>query len=206
MLEHKKFQLEKFCKAFPSDWCVRNLMYEKSAECTVVTADEFEGQQAFLSNDKANSKGVEHLAKLLSYFNSNTGEVVIRLLDIDATNDNGVDIAQAIAKSLKRVRCPDKFLIHGVSTDSGGAGTADTGAKNLTVLLVTIPDPLVSCCTIHCLQLQLGNPIMKWFGSGGVKKKNVMQMLHCIWDVQKNLSTAEFQEYASEKVSQATFP
>ena len=114
------------------------------------------------------------------------------LLDINATGEDGEDIGDSIAASLKVVGCPEAFKIASLSTDNGGAGTTDEGMAKLIARGLTILNALVAGCTIHGLCLQLSEGIIKWFGQGGLDTSNMMQMLHSAYDVQKHFTTEEW--------------
>ena len=194
-LEHRQFKLKNFCKSFPSDNYMREVMFEKAAECTLSLAALLKGKHVGLGSDKGNSLGCEHLAKMLSVWCDVLGCVLTFLLDLNGTGNSGEDICDAIVASLKNVRCPEDFLLTTLATNSGGAGTTEEAADKLEARRVTIIDALVSACTLHCYQLHLSIGVNMQMGAGSLKKKNMMQMLHCAYDIQKNLSSAEFQEY-----------
>ena len=187
LLEHKKFAIKNFCSAFPSDNYMRGVMFEKAAECTMALAAKLKGKYVGFASDKGNSKGCEHLAKLLSVFDDVLGEVLTYLLDLNGTGNSGIDICDAIVASLKTVRCPEDFLLTTISSDSGGAGTTEEAADKLKACRVTVIDLMVAACTLHCFQLHLAIGVNMRMGAGSLKKKNMMQMLHCAYDVQKNL-------------------
>jgi hypothetical protein len=52
------------------------------------------------------------------------------------------------------------------------------------------PGYLVTSCSLHNLQLAVANPIKQTMGEGGLEKKNVMQLLHTVYDLQDSMNLA----------------
>lgn len=140
---------------------------------------------------------MDHLVKYVSYWCPIDHCVKTFLIDIDVTAGNTVDCGNAIANSLSKIGCKglptDVFKLRGSSSDSGGAGVGDglgdqLKAKHLTHLVL-----LIVGCGIHCLQLQLSRPVIKYMGDGGLDRSNMMQMLHSAYDLQEALNWSELQ-------------
>jgi hypothetical protein len=195
VLEYAKFNLIKFCSSFPSEKYLRSTVIAQAAECTLVFAKRLEGMKVYISCDKGNKKGVGHFVKYLSYWNGQ--QVIKELLDLNASGGTTYDCAVAIRDSLKKVFGGDgedsKFVLWGQTTDSGGGGVLDGLAKHLKDLqLCNDEEYLVAACGIHNLQLQLANPIKELIGEGGLESRNMMQMMHCAYDLQESLNWVEF--------------
>ncbi len=137
-----------------------------------------------------NKKGIDHFVKYLSWLDD-SGKTRVQLLDIDGSLSNTVACAQAIQSSLKKLNLGGRTVVlRGQTTDSGGGGVLETLARELNALsLCTSSDEyFVASCGIHCLQLQLANPVKQLIGLGGLGKRNAIQMLHTIYDLQGYLN------------------
>jgi hypothetical protein len=94
------------------------------------------------------------------------------------------DCAAAIGVSLKKI---GNIKLQGQSTDSGGGGVLDGLAKKLDELFLCRPNYLIASCSLHCLQLAIANPIKTTIGEGGLDKKNAMQLIHSVYDLQDSM-------------------
>lgn len=207
-----------FCRSFPSEAYMRNLMFSKAAECTLSLSCKLKEKLVFLACDKGNKKGMDHLVKYVSYWNQDSRQVTRYLLDIDASEGKSEDCAFAMEESLKKVGCygkdgngavlPSSFYLQGSTTDSGGGGTLDSFAKCLISRgLCHQPLFLVVGCSIHSLQRQLAVPVEHFMGTGGIGKRDLLQTLHSFYDVQESCEWIEFKAYikAAEEWVEAAF-
>jgi len=78
-------------------------------------------------------------------------------------------------------------LLFGMSTDSGGGGTAKKLHKDMDPLALCCPadEHLVTNCCIHLIQVQLSNAVKFAFGKGALDKENAMQLLHSVCCLQE---------------------
>lgn len=136
------------------------------------------------------------------------GEVQVYLLDLDGSLGTTEACADAIQKSLKKLNLQGRTIVcKGQSTDSGGGGVLDTLAEALQErqLIVQDEDYLVGACSIHCLQLQLSNPIVDLIGNGGVGNRNATQLLNVIYHLQGYMAwdqVVTMMNYSQEWVDQ----
>ena len=142
-----------------------------------------------------NKRGVGHFVKCISWLDDH-GKLQCHLLDLDASEGSAVDCAKAIQSSAKKLCLNGGSLaFKGQMTDSGGGGVLDNLARELRALDLCVPEEeghqkegyLVASCGIHCLQLQLSKPVNELIGSGGLNKRNAMQMLRSISDLQGHM-------------------
>ena len=115
------------------------------------------------------------------------------VLDIDASGGKDKDCAQAIKWSLRKLS-GGTFVLRGQTTDSGGGGALEGLADALRALGIISSNYIVAACTIHCLQLQLSNPVLFTMGQGKLETRNLFQLLHSCWDLQECLSRSELIE------------
>ena len=90
--------------------------------------------------------------------------------------------------------------LQGQSTDSGGGGVLDGLHKALAGRNLTRPNYLVASCSLHNLQLSVANPIKQTMGEGGREKKNVMQLIHSVYDLQESMDRELWKVHVSEAV------
>ena len=57
---------------------------------------------------------------------------------------------------------------------------------------------LVGTCLLHCLQLLLANPVLKYIGKGGIEERTVLQLLHGVFDLQESLGVESFRKIIKE--------
>ena len=81
----------------------------------------------------------------------------------------------------------ENFRYSGCTTDSGGGGTGHSLHQKMKEEDLCCPDIsyLVGFCTLHTLQLTLANALEKTVGTGGLGKRNAVQLLHSIYDLQE---------------------
>ena len=176
--------LDNYAKSFPSEAYLRKNVMDHAADNMVWLSHELDNRLVFLSCDKGNKKGIDHFVKYLSWIDC-TGKLQVHLLDIDGSLGTTEACAKAIDKSLKKLCLNErKILIKGQTTDSGGGGVLDKLAEELKKIGLCTEKYSVAACAIHNLQLQLSRPTTKLLGAGGVGKRNVMQLLHGIYDIQ----------------------
>jgi hypothetical protein len=186
-------QLDKYAKCFPSEAYLRDVMYSFAAENILELGQKLKGKYVFLGCDKGNKKGVTHFVKVLSWFDGT--KVLKQCLDIDASEGTTEDCANAINASLMKVGVSK---LQGQTTDSGGGGVLDTLATALARKSLCHSNYLVQSCSLHNLQLTIANPIKETMGEGGLDKRNLLQMLHSVYDMQSSVDTAVWQLLVTE--------
>jgi len=65
-------------------------------------------------------------------------------------------------------------------------------ARELDKLNLCAPDYIIAACSIHGPQLQLTNAAKRAIGEGGLGKRNAMQMLHSVCDLQESIGIEEW--------------
>jgi hypothetical protein len=179
-----KAKVAMFSKSFASEAWLRNRVFMFAAENMYQLGIKIKNIQVFLSCDKGNKKGVGHFVKILSWYDKQTKSVVKQLLDIDGSDGKTSECADAIAASLKKI---GDIKIQGQTTDSGGGGVLVGLANALQEKNLCRPRYLFTSCSLHNLQLSVANPIKEVIGEGGLEKKNAMQLLHSVYDLQASM-------------------
>lgn len=114
---------------------------------------------------------------------------------MDQTGPSTDDGVKAIIHALKKVGVHggenDRFKLRGSTTDSGGAMTLESLADPLMDRQIG-ERMLIANCTMHCVQLQLSNPMILLMGDGALGKRNVMQMLHSQYALQNSMPPRVF--------------
>jgi len=100
------------------------------------------------------------------------------LLEVDCTDENTGDIADAMRHSLKRLFGADigniPTRVYGQCTDSGGGGTGKKIFLALQQLCVTSQHYLTTRCSLHNLQTALRNGVQLVLGEEeGLREKNI---------------------------------
>jgi hypothetical protein len=188
-------EVQGFSTSFPSETYLRDLVFMFAAENMYQLGVKVVGIQVFLSCDKGNKKGVGHFVKILSWYDDKTKSVVKQLLDIDASEGLTDDCGDAIAASLKKI---GNIKLQGQTTDSGGGGVLDGLHRAIEERLLVRPGYLVASCGLHNLQLSIANPIKQTMGEGGLEKKNVMQLLHSVYDLQESMDRDVWKMHVKE--------
>ena len=153
----------------------------------------------FLATDHGNKKGLHHCVKILSLWDEENNKVKRITLDFDATGGTSEETSEGIHHSLSKLDLPDRPLVlNGQHGDAGGGGTSsslkDWLAKKNRIIDNDESEYLMTTCTLHGIQLTLSNPILSCFGSGGLEKRNILQMLHSAWNLQQQYEWFEFQQ------------
>lgn len=190
-----KTHVQQFARCFPSEAYLRDLMFNFAAENLLELAEKVKGKQVFLSCDKGNKKGVGHFVKVLSWFDGT--RVQKQVLDIDGSEGSTDQCANAISASLAKVAVTK---LQGQTTDSGGGGVLDGLATALNARALCRSNYLVASCSLHNLQLTLAKPMKDTMGEGGLDKRNVMQLLHAVYDLQDSMSQDVWKVLTTEAV------
>jgi hypothetical protein len=168
-------------------------------------SQELDHKHVFVSCDKGNKKGVDHLVKYLSWLDDD-GKVQVSILDIDGSEGTGEACAQAIEKSLKKLNLVGRrVVLKGQSTDSGGGCVLENLSRELVLRALTVDGDLdegylMSACTIRCcLQLQLARSMEKYIGPGGLSgERNAVQMCHNVYLLQSCMKSLQWKTLMEE--------
>jgi hypothetical protein len=190
-----KAKVSAFFKSYPSETYLRDLVFAFAAENMYHLGEKIKNVRVFLSCDKGNKRGISHFVKILSWYDRKSFSVTKQLLDIDASEGTTDDCGDAIAASLKKI---GSVQLQGQTTDSGGGGVLDGLHKAIEARQLVRPDYVVASCSLHNLQLSIANPIKQTMGDGGLEKKNVMQLLHSVHDLQEAMETTLWKMHVSE--------
>jgi hypothetical protein len=185
---------EAIARNSPSEQALQRIVMDGAADCLLWMQSRLSKAEAvFLGADKGKRGGIDHLAKVLSWFevedggasNMMNGRVHSIMLDMDGSEGTSKLAAEAINHSLNKVR-PGLKCLNGQTTDSGGGGTLESFARELCLLQATDQFLYVVIgCALHALQLGFANGIKAAFGEGGLGKHNLMQLIHCCYDLQE---------------------
>ena len=189
--KRKPFNLQTFAQSFPSKGCLRKSMQNQAARDLAPVGQRLQQKalHVHLACDKGKKKGISHFVKHLCWFDFDQMKVVKQLTDMDASDGTSEDCAHAVEHSILKL---GDLLLSGQATDSGGGGVLEGLARKLEMLNMCTPDCVIAACSIHALQLQLSNAAKRMLGEGGLGKRNAMQMLHSICDLQESLDIEEW--------------
>jgi hypothetical protein len=147
---------------------------------------------AFMSCDKGNKKGLSHFVKILSWWDKIQEKVQTFVLDVDASEGTSKGCAKAIEHSMKKLNHMIALLLTGQTTDSGGGGVLESLMEELKQRNLCNPTYLAVSCALHAVQMLLANPVKKTLGKGKLEKRNMMQMLHSAYNLQESMEFGEF--------------
>ena len=86
------------------------------------------------------------------------------------------------------------------NNSSGGGGVTFSLKQQLAAKNRTYPHYIVGRCSIHAIQLMLGNPMKSIFGDGGLLKRNALQLLHSAYNLQNEFESVELKKMWKETV------
>ena len=196
LLDYRSFDTLRFAGSFPSEHYFRSILFDQAAMCLLTFSLNLRNKRVFLSCDKGNKKGIGHFVKMLSFWSGESVE--FKCLDMDASEGDTNSCADAVEKSLQKV---GGVKLQGSTTDSGGGGVLDSLAAALNDRNLCNENYKVAGCTIHTFQLTLKNPIEKVLGDGGLGTRNMMQLIHAVYDMQESLEFQEYLEVMTESVA-----
>jgi hypothetical protein len=143
-------------KNCPSENLLKDIVQDGAVDCLLWLMDELKKAHAFfLSCNIGNQKGVDHLAKVLSWWDRTEQCVRSLCLDIDGSGGSLEKVANTIDHLLKKQLDAVKPLA-GQSHHGRGGGISDSlmdgmVGRNQTCLQAY----LATFCTLHTLQLGL---------------------------------------------------
>jgi hypothetical protein len=193
----ESFSLDKYSSlatSFPSAAHLQKCIMGYAVDCLMEVAEELHNAEAvYLTSDKGNKKGLGHFVKILSWWDNKLERVQMFTLDIDASEGTSSGCADAVEHSMKKLFSAIK--LSGQLTDSGGGGVLEDFASELKKRNLCHDIYHVANCTLHAIQLALSNPVKAAFQDGGLGSRNMMQMLHSIYDLQQSMELATFVGY-----------
>jgi hypothetical protein len=92
------------------------------------------------------------------------------------------ECVKAIWHSIKTIRGVITFF-HGQTMDSGGGGVLHSLQRELAKLFLCARIYFIAPCTLHGINLIFANSVKAIFGEGGLDYRNVMQLMHSLYDL-----------------------
>jgi len=196
--------LEAVAEASPTSSTLAACSIHCAVECLAALRNELRSAEAvFIGCDKGHRKGIEHLAKGVSWYCFREECVKVACLDSDGSGSETADVAESIKRSVEQKLEGVVSGFAGQSTDSGGGGVLDDLARKLwDARLITVlpagaevldnagvPDSyMVAPCSLHAWQKPFDNGLSTAFaGDGGIEKRNLSQGLFCCYETQQRL-------------------
>ena len=194
VIDDESLDVEAICLNSAKDSCVGNYILDLASELTLHERAKLlddKNSVAFLGIDKGPSGD---FVKIVSQYNHKTEKVEIFILDNEKSGGTNVEAAHSIKFSVDRFELGDDFTFGGFTADSGGGGTRAGLMYYLKPMHIVEEDGLIGTCSLHCLQLLLANPTLKYIGKGGIEERNALQLLHAIFDLQENLGVDQWRK------------
>ena len=114
-------------KSCPSEISLQEIVCDGAVDCLLWQMDELKkARAAFLVRDTGNRKGVDHLAKVLSWWDETEGCVRSGCLDISGSGGPSENVGNAIDHSLKKLLDAVEEELAGQSHDGGGGSVGDS--------------------------------------------------------------------------------
>ena len=141
--------------------------------------------------DKGEESGTgASFVKLTAFYDSKRKRVVVRCFGIEQAGNSSKDAAMAVDHSLKlfEYSCPIKKRFTATMTDAGGGGVGNSLFENLVAVDRSVMDidHIWGTCTLHAMNIMFSVPVETIMGTGGLKKRTFLQMLHTAYSL-KNL-------------------
>jgi hypothetical protein len=174
---------EAVAKSCPSAKTLNSFIVDGSIDSILWLEDQFRDADAIcISCDKGNRKGIDHFPKAISWWSKKERKVLSACIDADGSGGKSEECAAAIGHSVKKFRNAIQFFF-GQTTDSGGGGVLYSLERELSKLNLCSPIYFVAPCTLHGMNLIFANSVKAVFGEGGLDYRNVMQLLHSLYDL-----------------------
>jgi TusA-related sulfurtransferase len=164
-----------------------------------ILLEEEDGRGIYLATDKADgSKVKKGCIKVLSKFCPSLandefpdGQLLIVVLDSDATGDDTEAVCKGIVKSIQKLPNGQVLVVVGTSSDSGGGGTVEKAKDNLVGKKVCDKYALVGNCTLHNMQLTGTVPMKHVFGAGWWRRDTKYRpaLVPCVYGSVKSRAT-----------------
>jgi hypothetical protein len=178
------FNPEALAKSCPSAKTLNSFIVDGSVDSILWLEEQFRDADAvFISCDKGNKKGIDHFPKVIRWWSKKERKLMSACIDADGSGGKSEQCAAAIWHSVKKF-CNAITLFCGQTTDSGGGGVLYSLERFLKKLnLCSVPTYFVAPCTLHGMNLIFANSVKGVFGEGGLDYRNVMQLLHSLYDL-----------------------
>jgi hypothetical protein len=179
----------------PSRATIHNCVIRTAAHKLIVQYERLlKAKRKYIGCDK----GAGILVKIIFFWCVETKQVSQINLDFDKSGDDAKDGGEAVKHALKKyifdtdVDTVLKFLIDGGLTDAGGGFTGKAMKKALVQETLANPKIYIHIlCTSHNDQTNLRVSVELVYGSGGLDKRNVPQLIHAFSDLQGAFSSKE---------------
>jgi hypothetical protein len=175
--------VEQLARICPSRTTFEDLVKEFAAESAIILQEAFKhSKQLHMSHDKADGmKGFGRNSQLLATWDDcivteefPDGRIVVAPIDVDKSGDSSVDEAEKIAHSLEKMNLSENVVVVGITFDSGGGGSVESGVRALSRqgrVNVTV-GCMVGNCMLHNLNLEIVNAMKKFLkGAADDKQK-----------------------------------
>ena len=94
---------EQITNITPSEYALQSSVNQTVAEILAIICQKSKGTPIFLSMDGANKKGLHHMVKVLSFYDSEINEIYIYQLNADATLETHKSASEAIDYSFQKI-------------------------------------------------------------------------------------------------------
>lgn len=170
----------------PSHAHVRNMTKDTAAEILAIARRKCENRPLFLSIDAENKQGTHHMVKELATWNTDEDSLFTFTLDADACDRTNIRAAEAVDHSLHKIdNVNTKAQLNGNTTNAGSGGVHEGLLSELTKRNRMAPDAFAHSYSLCTLNLMFSNPICKYFGTGGVKNYNSIQLLFTCYALER---------------------
>ena len=175
--------LPNISKISPSSTTLKQLLVKLAVESVLMTSEEIKDKQLGLICDKGEDKSTgASFVKLLSFYCRENKRVKVTCFGIKHAGSTSDAAAHAIDHSLKLFELHGEIclVITSSTTDAGGGGVnrslyISLVARGRAVEGVNYLHP--TCC-LHAMNLMLSVPCETLLGTGGLKKRTFLQVLH----------------------------
>jgi hypothetical protein len=177
------FKDEAIASSCPSAKTLNQFIVDGSIDSILWLEDQFRDASAiFIACDKGKRKGIDHFPKVISWWSTTDKKVCSACIDADGSGGTSDECAQAIWHSIKKFRGAIPFF-YGQTTDSGGGGVLHSLQRAMARLLLCSGIYFIAPCTLHGMNLIFANSVKAVFGEGGLDYRNVMQLMHSLYDL-----------------------
>ena len=181
---------------------LRTSIVQLGVDIVLLISRDIRRKQLTLICDKGDDKqgrgAGASFVKLLCWWNDLKKQVDVICFGIEAGGSKSKDAATAIDHSLTlfEYSTRERLFFRSSTTDAGGGGT-NLSLVNECVLVnraVNDVDYVWANCVLHALNLMMQCPIEEVFGSGGLKKRTFMQLLHTCYTLKSLYPIALWRE------------
>jgi hypothetical protein len=170
-------------KVSPSSTTLKQLMVELATECVLLTSKKIQDKTLGLICDKGkDDKNGASFVKLMTYYDEDEDKVQVVCFGIEHAGNNSDDAANAIhhALTLFEYAYPRTLVFKASTTDAGGGGVKLPLVNALSALgrVDNGLDYTSATCSLHAMNLMISVPCETLLGTGGLKKRTFLQVLH----------------------------